>query len=115
MTHMQTPIWQLIGLVSSSPGLLTLGEGFLCFETAEGTQFRCPVSQIRDVKWPWYSFSCALNLNASGTKYRFSFARPNGAAAAWRPVSAVNNIFDLGRAAKTGKAWKKELADQTRT
>jgi hypothetical protein len=30
-------------------------------------------------------------------------------------VSAVNNIFDLGRAAKTGKAWKKELADQTRT
>jgi hypothetical protein len=56
-----------------------------------------------------------LNLNASGTKYRFSFARPNGAAAAWRPVSAVNNIFDLGRAAKTGKAWKKELADQTRT
>jgi hypothetical protein len=113
--NLQTPIWQLSGLTSNRPGFLTLGDGFLTFETAEGTQFRCQNSQIQDVKWPWYSFSCALNLRVNGTKYRFSFARPNGAAAAWSPVSAASNIFDLGRATKTGKAWKKELADQTKT
>jgi len=113
MNHLQTPIWQLNGL-SNRPGLLTLGDSFLSFETEEGTQLRCHVTQIRDVKWPWYYFNGGFKLSVNGTKYRFSFARPNGAAAAWRPVSTVGNVFDLGRATKTGKAWKKELAEQTK-
>ena len=113
MKKMQTPVWQLIGLVSNSPGLLTLDENVLSFETAAGTTFRCDMAQIRDVKWPWYSFNCAMNLSAEGKKYRFSFARPNGAAAAWSPVGAASNLFALGGASKTGKVWRTELAGRT--
>jgi len=116
MNNLQTPIWQLSRLLfsTSRAGFLTLADGFLSFETEEGPQLRCHVSQMRDVKWPWYSFGCGLlNFSVDGAKYRFSFARPNGAAAAWRPVSAISNVWDLGRATKTGKAWKQELAQQT--
>jgi hypothetical protein len=113
MKKLQTPVWQLVGLLSNCPGLLTLGDDSLSFETAAGTKFRCEMSQIRDVKWPWYQFNCYMTLSAEGTKYRFSFARPNGAAAAWSPVGAATNLFALGGASKTGKAWRTELAGRT--
>ena len=109
MSDMRTPVWELIGMTGNEPGLLKLLNGVLSFETAQGVRFTCPVSQLADVKWPWYSFNCALNLNANGAKFRLSFARPNGAAAAWLPSSAAQGILDLGGASKTGKAWRAEL------
>ena len=108
----QTPVWELKGMTGSEPGLLSLANRVLSFETEEGVRFDCPVSQLKDVKWPWYSFGAALNLTANGTKYRFSFARPNGAGAAWIPRQAAAGILDLGNAMKTGKTWKAELSRQ---
>ena len=108
MNDMQTPVWELTGMTGTEPGLLKLSKEVLSFETAQGVRFTCPVTQLADVKWPWYSFHCALNLNANGAKYRLSFARPNGAAAAWRPASAAQGVLDLSGASKTGKAWRAE-------
>jgi hypothetical protein len=109
MNDMQSSVWELIGMTGNEPGLLKLSNGVLSFETENGVRFTCPVSQLTEVKWPWYSFNCALNLSANGSKFRLSFARPNGAAAAWLPASALQGVYDLGSASKTGKAWRAEL------
>jgi hypothetical protein len=82
----------------------------LSFETENGIRFACPVAELTDVKWPWYSFNCAVNLRANGTKFRLSFARPNGAGAAWIPASAARGVRNLGGAVQTGKLWRAELA-----
>ena len=109
MSDMQSPVWELIGMTGNEPGLLKLSKGILSFETEKGVRFSCPVSQLTDVKWPWYSFNCALNLTAGVQKVRLSFARPNGAAAAWLPASALQGVHDLGSASRTGKSWRAEL------
>lgn len=106
----QTPVWQLAGIFGGNePGLLTLSGGRIRFETDDGVKLECPVSQLQNVRWPWYSFNAALNFTANGEKYRLTFARPNGAAATVRPISAAKGVFDLGGAVKTGKAWRAEL------
>jgi hypothetical protein len=115
MTNLKTPVWELHGLTGSEPGLLALTDGKLSFETEKGLRFEAPLAEITDVRWPWYSFSAALNLTAKGVKYRFSFARPNGAGAAWRPAAAAQGVFDLGSAIQNGKTWKAELAQQMRS
>jgi hypothetical protein len=109
MTDMHTPVWELIGVTGSEPGSLSLANGVLSFETKAGTRFACPISQLTDVKWPWYSFNCALHLKANGEKFRLSFARPNGAGAAWLPDAAAKGVFSLGGAMRTGKAWRAAL------
>lgn len=109
MSDMHTPVWVLLGVTGSEPGLLRLTNGVLSFETESGSRFSSPLTQLTDVKWPWYSFNCALNLTANGEKFRLSFAQPNGAAAAWLPQAAAKGVFDLGGAAKTGKAWRAAL------
>ena len=113
MSNLQTSVWELIGL-SNSPGLLTLANGVLVLETQQGLRFQCPASQIESASWPWWQFHCAVKFRVQGTKFRVSFARPNGAAAAWSPVSAATNIFSLGSASKTGKAWRGELDKYSR-
>jgi hypothetical protein len=109
MSDMRTPVWELLGMTGNEPGLLSLTNGVLSFETAKGLRFACPISQLSDVKWPWYSWNCALNLTANGEKIRLSFARPNAAGAAWIPDEALQGVFDLGGASKTGKAWRAAL------
>jgi hypothetical protein len=112
MSDMHTPVWELLGMTGSEPGLLKLTNGVLSFETSKGQRFACPIAQLADVKWPWYSFNCALNLTANGEKFRLSFAKPNGAGAAWLPDAAVKGVFDLGGAVRNGKAWRAALAGQ---
>ena len=109
MSDQHTPVWELLGITGSEPGLLRLTNGVLSFKTEQGTRFSAPVSALTDVKWPWYSFNCALNLTVNGEKFRLSFARPNGAMAAWIPEEALGGVFALGGAMKTGKAWRAAL------
>lgn len=109
MNDMHTPVWELLGMTGSEPGLLRLTNGVLSFETDKGLRFSSPVSRLTDVKWPWYSFNCALNLTANGEKFHLSFAKPNGAGAAWLPQSAAKGVLDLGGASRTGKAWRATL------
>ncbi len=99
-------------MTGSRPGLLSLQGGVLAFHSEEGASFECPLTQITEVSWPWYSFNAALNLKANGQKYRLSFARPNGAGAAWLPSEAAQGVLDLGSAIKNGKTWKAALAEQ---
>lgn len=112
MSDLETPVWQLLGITGSRPGLLSLQDGVLSFQSDEGGGFECPLKQITEVRWPWYSFNAGLNLKANGQKYRLSFARPNGAGAAWLPSEAGEGVFGLGGAIRKGKTWKAALAEQ---
>lgn len=112
MSNLATPVWELLGITGNRPGLLSLQDGTLSFQSDEGEGFECPLDQITEVRWPWYSFNAGLNLKANGQKYRLSFARPNGAGAAWLPDEAIRGVLDLGSAIKNGKMWKAALAEQ---
>ena len=46
MNDMQTPVWELIGMIGHEPGLLKLSKDLLSYETEQGVRFTCPVSQL---------------------------------------------------------------------
>ena len=114
MSEIKSIVWERIGMTGNEPAILKLAHGELSLDNAAGRRFSCPLANIADMKWPWYSFNCALNLTANGERIRLSFARPNGAGAAAIPGVALQGLLDLGSAVKTGKAWRAALAEGRR-
>lgn len=125
---LRTPAWLLIGL-GNVPGVLELADGRLGFTTEEGRVFEAPLSQINDLKFPWYYFGGGMKLRVGNEKYRVSFVRPNGASdvpghlfartdilgAAGDVVgllTAGRKFLDVGQGRRAGKAWKSVLAAQ---
>jgi hypothetical protein len=78
-TTLRTPSWQLIGLTRSVPGLLEITPNHLSFTTDEGPVFRVPLSEVSDVRFPWYYFGGGVKFTARTARYRISFVRPNDA------------------------------------
>ncbi|MDD5544003.1 MAG: hypothetical protein PHX83_12590 [Acidobacteriia bacterium] len=123
---LQAIVWQRRGL-TNMPGVLVLADQTLSFSTEEGCLFQVPLGEVHDLRWPWYSMNAAFKATINGKKYYFSFARPNGAAAAMPATlttpamgavagTAFNalQIADLTgnvvSGIKRGKIWKAELA-----
>jgi hypothetical protein len=108
MSELRTIVWERVGMLGNEQGVLTLSQGRISLETSHGTRFSCPVSELSEVKWPWYSFNAALNLRAQTQKFRISFARPNGATG--DSIAAMRGAMDLGGALKAEKAWRQALS-----
>jgi len=94
-----TKVWRMQGLLSTpTPGLLILADGHISFVTADGEMFSVPVSDIKDVKWPFIQFGLGFNSTVNGTQYKFTFMKPNGAAELNNSsVSQLANITQIGR------------------
>ena len=74
-------VWQLFGLVGRViPGLLIWNEGQITFLTEEGTQFNVPLTEVKDVKWPFLRMGLGFDAFVNGKKYKFSFTKPNPSA-----------------------------------
>ncbi len=56
-----TVAWLLIGLTDNVPGILELANGKLAFTTEEGSVFSVPLSEVRDINFPWHYFGGASN------------------------------------------------------
>jgi hypothetical protein len=119
-----TPVWMLVGMSGSVPGVLELAEGKVAFTSAEGRVFEAPLSEV-SVKYPWYYFGGGCKITTGGKTYRISFVRPNNAAdvpgsllartgselgGAFALLTAGRKLGDIGKGRKAGKAWKGAFA-----
>lgn len=135
---LQTPAWLLRG-IRSVPGTLRLANGRLSFAASdagnlssrqrrilerdtgrdglaarlnqglETVVFDVPLSDVHDVRVPWYYVSGGLKLTVRGVPYRFGFDPPantRGSAEGadlWRVIA---------QARRRGAAWKAVLMDR---
>ncbi len=121
---LRTPAWLLSGIFNK-PGVLELASGLLGFTTENGRVFEAPLSQVTNVKFPWYYFSGGVKFQIGQRKYRLSFVRPNGAesvagrlwarsggasGAAAGLLTAGAAVRDIGIGRKAGKAWRAVLS-----
>ena len=100
---LRTPVWLLRGFTGFDAGVLELAEGRLAFTTAHGRVFAVWLSEVTDVKFPWYYFGGGVHLTIDTQQYRMSFVRPTGAG---------GTLLDLGPGLKAGRAWRAALAER---
>jgi hypothetical protein len=73
----ETEAWLLSGITGNVPGILSLADGRFTFEAEDGQiVFDAPVSDVRDVKVPWYYFGGGMKLSVGAERYRLTFVRP---------------------------------------
>jgi hypothetical protein len=96
---MLTPVWRLSGLTGSEPGHLRLNGGRLVYTPADASKkgFDIPLSEVRDINFPWHYINGGFKMNIGADLYRFSFIEPH------------NENADISTGRETGKAWKKLL------
>lgn len=80
------------GATGSTQGVLELADGRLSFTATEhyrgaglrsdgrvdegGQLFEAPLSEVSEVRWPWYYFGGGVKLKIGDQKYRLSFVKP---------------------------------------
>jgi hypothetical protein len=112
--------WVLKGMTGSEAGWLDIHDGNLRFTKPDGVVFDVPLSQVTDVKFPWFYFGGGAKLRAAGVDYRFSFVRPNGAEYASAKLLADNGnagsllivaskAADIGSGRSSGERWRELL------
>src|SRR4029079_1666247 len=125
--ELATPVWLLIGMTGSTPGLLELASGKIAFTSDEGRVFEAPLTDIR-VKYPWYYFGGGCKIAIADKTYRISFVRPNNASdisgdllsqldgntGVLSLLTAGQKLQDIGKGRKAGKVWKAALASAIR-
>jgi len=138
MKNKASEIWLLMGLTGSTNGTLAIHDEWISFHTPTrgaltGGQlrslakrignpeladqldqeqpieiFRCPVSEIEKVHFPWYTLGGGMNLTIRGNRYRFSFLQPQNTRS---PTSggAFAGVLSISRGRKLGKEWRSLL------
>lgn len=94
-----TSAWLLVGITGSVQGVLGSANGRLSFSTGERCLFDVLLSEVRDVKFPWYYFSGGVQFRVGNERYRLSFVEPNN----------VAGHSDIGEGRRAGKMWKSVL------
>ncbi len=117
--------WQIAGLFGKvTPGILVWKSLHVTYITDEGIQFSVPLSQIKDVTWPFLRMGLGFDAVVNGKKFKFSFSRPNSsvpeidivpgtpfpsvvsAGQYYDPASPINNLREDKA---TTKKWKEIL------
>jgi hypothetical protein len=118
---LRTPVWLLVGMTGSQPGILELADGVIAFTGEEGRVFEAPLAETSGLAFPWFYFGGGMKITVKGAPHRISFVRPNGAeVASARLLEAVGagplalltvqrKIADIGDGRRAGKAWKAAL------
>ena len=120
-TEIFSKVWLQHGTFGgATPGLLTFSESNVAFATAEGEHFNVPVTEVKEVKWPFLQFGLGFSATVNGQKFKFVFMKPNGAAdlddstlrhvarfiPLGRSVDAMSSLSGLGANKKSAKQWK---------
>lgn len=120
-----TRVWLLHGAFGgSTPGVLMYDNGNVSFATEEGQHFSVPVSEVKDLKFPFISFGMAMNITVNGQKYKISFMRPNGGrdmgeggfsqltrlTSIGRGMDGISSLLKMGDLKKVSKQWKEILS-----
>ncbi len=95
---MFTSVWRLIGLTGSEAGHLEFENGRLIYTLNNGGPgFDVPISEVRDITFPWHYFNGGFKMRIGSESYRFSFVEPH------------DHYADVSAGREMGMAWKKAL------
>jgi hypothetical protein len=120
-TALRTPVWLLVGMTGSRPGILEFADGVIAFTGEEGRVFEAPLAETSGLAFPWFYFGGGMKITVKGTAHRISFVRPNGAevvsarllemagAGPLALLTVQRKIADIGDGRRAGKAWKAAL------
>jgi hypothetical protein len=96
-----TEAWLLRGITGNLPGVLSLADGRFTFAIDDGQfVFDAPISDVSDVKIPWYYFGGGMKLSVGPERYRLSFVRP---------TAAGGGVADIPEGRRVCKMWKSLL------
>ena len=116
--------WLLRGATGSTEGVLELSGGRVSFTTTgvyhgvpftgeddrggeAGKVFEAALSEIEDVKFPWYYFGGGAKLTVQGETYRLSFVKPQNT-----QISPFAMGGDIPSGRRIGKYWKRVLLEK---
>ena len=95
-------VWNIPGIFGSvTPGLLVWKEGNVAFITEEGVQFNVPLSEVKEVKYPFLRMGLGFDAVVNGKKYKFALSKPNPSA----PELDDTAGDQLLRLFQVGKFW----------
>lgn len=119
-------VWKIAGLVGAvTPGALVWKKGQMTFITEEGIQFQVPVSEIKNIKWPFLRMGMGFDAEVNGKKYKFSFAKPNASAAEIKIINGdpmprvvfasqyfddISSLMDIKANKAEASKWREILA-----
>ncbi len=95
---LRTPAWRLKGITGSEPGFLEYAGGRLVYSSAGSVHFDVALTELSEVRFPWYYFSGGVKFTVGKEHYRLSFVRPNN--------DPGSNVTDIAGGRRNGKAWK---------
>ncbi len=120
--------WQIAGLFGKvTAGVLVWKKGLVTYIIEEGVQFSVPLSEIKEIKWPFLRMGLGFDAVVNEKKYKFSFSRPNSsvpeinivpgnpfpkvvyAGQYYDPTTPINN---LKQDKDTTKKWKEILNEK---
>lgn len=117
--------WKITGIIGAvTPGALVWKNGQVTFITEAGIQFQVPLSEIRNIKWPFLRMGMGFDAEVNGKKYKFSFAKPNASAAEIRIINGnpmprvvfasqyfddISSLMDIKANKAEGSKWKEIL------
>ena len=119
-------IWQISGLVGSAvPGILLWKNKEVAFITEKGIIFNVPISEIKEISWPFLRMGLGFNAVINGKKFKFSFAKPNPSAPDIKYTAGIPfpkvffaaqsfddlSLRNLKADREASKAWKKILQE----
>ena len=97
----KTEAWLLRGITGNLPGILSLANGRFTFVADDGQMvFDSPVTEVSDVKVPWYYFGGGMKLRVGAERYRLSFVRP---------TAAGGGVADIPEGRGACKMWRSLL------
>ena len=106
-------IWLLHGALALGgyeEGLLKFSNGNVSYITEDGEQFNVLLSEVKDIKWPFYQFGLTFTTVIREKKYRFAFADPfptrRTAFLIDRFSSFLTDINGLTTGRDAAKKWK---------
>jgi hypothetical protein len=109
-TTLETPAWLMRGVITynAKPGTLRLDRGRISFREsgAEASLFDIALSDIGNVKFPFYNLGSVVRFDAGGKRYRLAFL-----ASERRFKWSGARITDVRPARRWGKQWKAALKE----
>ncbi len=118
-------VWQISGLIGSViPGLLIYKNEEVSFLAYNEMQFKVPLEEIKNVKWPFLRMGLGFDAVVNGKKYKFSFTKPNPSAPELDDTErdrlirlfdtglfwdSINTLRNLKADKATTKTWKELL------
>ena len=114
-------VWHSKGpFTIATPGLLILENNNVSFVTEMGEQFKVPLTEIKEVKWPFILFGLGFKALINGKKYTLTFMKGpsdpelddttldllSRVTTVGRGLDSIATLANWGKSKQAAKEWK---------